>query len=215
MRPIPFSLTLFAVGLWVAPSCLAQHWELGGAAGYGATRNVAVSRDGQSAEADFKAGVAAGVFGAQDLYPHLSGELRYIFRFADPRLTSGGTKFVFDGRTHAVHYDFLFFAQNREAPARLFAAGGAGIRVYEGTGRETAVQPLSRFAVLTRTREVKPLISLGGGIRFKVAGRAFLRVEFRDYITPVPRDVITPARGARITGWFHDFVPMFGISAGF
>jgi hypothetical protein len=44
---------------------------------------------------------------------------------------------------------------------------------------------------------------------------AFLRTEFRDYVTPFPKKVITPATGAKVSGWLHDIVPMVGIGFSF
>lgn len=48
-----------------------------------------------------------------------------------------------------------------------------------------------------------------------LTGLLLLRLEFRDYITPFPSDVVAPAPGARIKGWLQDFVPTVGISVRF
>jgi len=47
-------------------------------------------------------------------------------------------------------------------------------------------------------------------VKLSLGGPVLLRLEFRDYITPFPREVITPAMGAEIKGWLHDFVPTVG-----
>ncbi|MEK7409350.1 MAG: outer membrane beta-barrel protein, partial [Acidobacteriota bacterium] len=205
-----------AFGAWLAPACLAQqHWELGAVGGFGMVKSVSATSGAGSADAGFKAGAALGVFGGQQLYSRLGGEFRYLYRFSDLKLASSGAEVTFSGRSQMVHYDLLFFTNKPDAPVRPYAAAGGGIKIYDGTGKEAAYQPLSRFAILTKTRQVMGLASVGGGVRVKVGPRAFLRLEFRDYITPWPKDVITPAPGAKISGWAHDLVPMVGIGVSF
>jgi hypothetical protein len=38
-----------------------------------------------------------------------------------------------------------------------------------------------------------------------------VRIDVRDYATPVPTNLIAARRGATVHGWLHDFVPMVGI----
>lgn len=58
-----------------------------------------------------------------------------------------------------------------------------------------------------------PLGSVGAGIKYVIAKRLMLRTEFRDYLTPFPTEVITPAKDATFgRSILHDFVPMFGLS---
>jgi hypothetical protein len=116
------------------------------------------------------------------------------------------------GCAHAIHYDFLFYATRKSSRFRPFAAGGAGIKVYQGTGRESAVQPLSRYALLTKTDQVEPLISFGGGVKYAISKHAQIRGDFRDYVTPTPERLFRPAARGKLQGWLHDFVPLFGIS---
>jgi hypothetical protein len=33
-----------------------------------------------------------------------------------------------------------------------------------------------------------------------------------DYLTPFPKEVITPNPPSKVSGWIHDIVPMFGLS---
>ena len=209
------ALAVFACALWIASPCMAQQWELGVVAGYGAAKQVAATRAGQQADAGFKPGLTVGVLGGHNLYDYVSGEFRYVFRRADLKVSSGGTEVGFRGRAHVVHYDLLLFSRKRDEPLRPYAAAGAGIKVYEGRGREAAFQPLNRFAILTRTLQVKPLVSVGGGIKVKIASGGFLRFELRDYLTPFPENVIAPAPGAKVGGWIHDFVPMVSLTFGF
>ena len=83
------------------------------------------------------------------------------------KLESGGTSTSFSGQTHAVYYDVLIHTGSaRESRTQIFAAVGGGMKIFQGTGKETAFQPLSQFAYLTKTHEVKPMVSFGGGVRY-------------------------------------------------
>ena len=142
----------------------------------------------------------------------MGGELRYDYERSELRLSSGGTNVSFGGQTNAVHYDFLLHFAPSEAHVRPFIAGGAGVKVYSGTGTEQAFQPLSNIALLTRTSQVEPMVSVGGGVKFSLAKSTLLRVEVHDYLTPFPKNVIAPAQGSKIGGWLSDFVVSAGLS---
>lgn len=213
MRSIAgYTLALFVV---LAPSGLAQNWEIGGVGGFGFPRNQTVTNATGTAKAGFENGAAVGAIGGQNLYRYLSGEMRYTYRFGDLKVSSGGEKANFAAQTHAIHYDLLFFAKPRGAKIRPFVAGGGGIKFFRGTGKEKADQSLIDFVALTKTHDVKGLISVGGGVKASLSERTLLRVEFRDYITPFPKNVIAPVPGAKISGWLHDFVPMVGLTFAF
>jgi len=98
---------------------------------------------------------------------------------------------------------------------RPFLAAGAGVKVYRGTGAEPAFQPLSNLVVLTHTTEAQALISVGGGVKFSVSKRALFRLDFRDYLTPLPSDLLATPRGSKVSGWMNDFVFLVGISTVF
>lgn len=190
-------------------------WHLGVLAGYALAPAATAAQGGEQAETGFKAGAVLGAQGGQDLYEHLGGEFRYVFRFSDLKVSRAGTQVRFSGRSQTVHYDLLVFARGRAAPVRPYVAVGGGVRIYQGTGEEAAFQPLSRFAILTRTRQVVGLASLGGGVKIRIGERSWLRWEIRDYLTPFPKTVIAPGRGADIRGWVHDLTPMAGIGVEF
>ena len=59
---------------------------------------------------------------------------------------------------------------------------------------------------------MKPMASVGGGVKFAISRPVFLRAEVRDYITAFPTEVITPPAGMKYGKLLHDFVPMVGIS---
>lgn len=204
-------LLLASVGLG---ACLAQQYEVGGAAGGGFAKSATVTAPAGTAAAGFQAGPAFGFVLGHNMYRVVGGEVRYSFLKHDLKLNSGGTTPTFGGQAHAVHYDVLLHPA-KFGSAQPFAAVGGGMKIYRGTGKEAAYQPLGNFAYLSKTQEVKPMLSVGGGVRVKLGERLWLRTEFRDYVTPFPKKVIMPARGAKITGWVHDIVPMVGISYSF
>ncbi len=203
---LTFSLLAFAA------SCLAQHWEVGASVGAGFIPGASVTSPQGSAKAGFQTGVSFGAFVGQNLYRHLSGEVRYAFMQRNLKLSSGGQDATFSGRQHAVHYDLLIHPSRKESRMMPFAIVGGGLKVFQGTGKEAAFQPLSQFGYFTKTTEVKPLISVGGGVKFAIAQHVNLRAEFRDFITMFPKEIIAPAPGAKFGRMLHDFVPMIGIS---
>jgi hypothetical protein len=211
MRPL--ILCSFALGL--AGACAAQQWELGASGGFDYSLDKTVKRGSDTAKAGFKPGLALGVFVVQNMYKHLSGEIRYTFQMDDLKVSSGGSEATFSGQSHALHYDLLYLTGGKDSRVRLFAAAGGGVKIYRGTGDQHATQNLGQFVALTQTQEIKPLISFGGGVKMKLSGRISLHLEARDYLTPFPTKVIAPVPPSTVGGWVHDFVPLIGISIGF
>jgi hypothetical protein len=192
--------------------CIAQQWELGAGGGFGFPRNLTVTSPAGNGKAGFMSGAAVSAFAGNNMHSRLSGEVRYTYRFGDLKVSGGGQQATFTGETHAIHYDLVFHATKSGSRIRPFVAGGGGVKVFRGTGVETSYQPANKFALLTKTQETLGLISAGGGVKFALTDLLVLRMEFRDYITPFPQEVIAPAPGAKIHGWLHDFVPMAGIA---
>jgi len=120
--------------------------------GLGFTRNAVVTGLSGSGKTGLKNGVAAGVWFGSDDYRRLSGELHYLYRVSDLQVEGGGQKASFNGESHLMHWDFLYHSAPRTSKVRLFVAGGAGVRLYRGTGMEQAYQPANKFAWLTKTR---------------------------------------------------------------
>src|SRR4051812_18157611 len=195
-----------------ATAAFAQQWEIGGGAGGSFVPAVSVSSPKGSATTGFQPGLAAGFYLGQNLYKHLSGEVRYTFLQSDLKLASGGTTAAFSGNTHAVYYDLLLHTSRRESRAEVYAAIGGGMKIFRGTGKEAAYQPLSQFGYFTKTQAVKPMLSAGGGVKFKLSPHVALRTEFRDFMTPFPKELITPAPGAKFGSMLHNVVPMASIS---
>jgi hypothetical protein len=147
------------------------------------------------------------------MYNFIGGELRYSFLKNDAKLTSSGTQALFGANAHALHYDVLLHAAPVGAKIRPFVSVGGGIKIYQGTGREVVAQPLGNLAYLTRTSEYKPLVTFGAGVKFNVNRRLGFRAEVKDYFSQFPREVISPASGASLSGdWTHNFVAMVSVS---
>ncbi len=162
--------------------------------------------------ASFSPGLAAGALIGHDLYSHWSGEIRYLFEEQDARLRSNGTTAGFAGQAHILQYDLVLHARTRHGRVRPYVAVGGGVKIFRGTGAEIAYRPLMEYAYLTRTQELKPMLSAGAGLKFRLGGRMTGRVDFRDQLTRFPHKVITPAPGMTLDGWLHDFVPTVGLS---
>jgi hypothetical protein len=194
------------------PGLAQERWELGFSAGYGFHKNLTATNSAGEASVGFKPGVAFSVFGSDQINGWLAGEARYTYRQNDAWVAARGTESRFDAESHVFHYDLIFPVAKRSAVVRPFLAAGGGVKVYRGTGREAAFQPLSNFAVLTRATQIVPVISVGGGVKVELSRLITLRVEARDYISTFPSEVIAPVPSARVHGWLHDFVPMIGLS---
>ena len=203
---------IFTALVVIAPACFAQKWEVGGVTGGGFSSGLTVSNGLDTATTGLANGLALGAVLGQNLYPRISGELRYTYTFSDLQLSGSGQSASFKGVTHSMHYDILVHSRSTHSRVQPFAAGGGGMRIFSGVGTETPYQPLSNFALLTKTQQWMPMVTFGGGIKCAIAPRVLLRLEVRDYLTRFPTKVIAPAPGAHLSGWLHDFVPMAGIT---
>jgi hypothetical protein len=210
-------LFLKTVTLLLPFSCLvsAQSWEVGAAGGYGVYRKVSVTSGSASGTTGFDSGIAAGAVFGNQMNRFASGEVRYTFRKDDLKVTSGSTKATAGAQSHAIHYDVLVHATKKESMVRPFLAAGAGVKIYRGTGAEPPFQPLSNLVVLTHDTEARPMLSLGGGVKIAVSRRALFRLDFRDYATPIPDNLLATPPNSRLGGWMHDFVFLVGISTVF
>lgn len=210
-----FGWAILAAGaiLFPASQAAAQEWEVGAVAGgsFYLDRTVRAA-SGASGQVGFQPGYVAGGFLAHNTAGRLSGEIRYLFENADMRLSSGGTKYTFGARAHLVHYDVVIHANSGEDRLRPFAAVGGGMKGYFGAGTERAVQPLNNLAILSRTSQWHPMVSIGAGIKYRISSRLMVRVEVRDYVTRIPKDVLLPSPGASLGGWLHNIMPLATIS---
>lgn len=201
--------TLAAVLVVAATPAFAQNWELGAGAGAGIYSSNQITAGGQTATAGIEKAIAVSAYVGQNLYRNWAGEIRYTWQPGRLRLETGSGRATFDAHSHAIHYDVLYQFRTQEDTLRPFFAVGGGAKYFQGTGDEVVFQPLSQFGYLTRTAEWQPMLSIGGGVKYKLSRRLILRAEMRDYVTPFPKKVIAPALGASSGGLLHDFL-VFG-----
>jgi len=197
--------------LLCAGACFAQHFEVGGTVGYGDYRNGSIVSSGGSATAGIGNGVTAGAVFSEDLYQHLSGEVRYLYQNGGPFLSAGGIRGSVQGQSHALHYDMLVHLLPRASRIRPYVEGGAGGKYYENTGSAPVPQPLPRVAALTTQSEWKALFTVGAGVKIRVSDHVVVRGDFLDYITMFPKALFTPVSSGSYHGLFHQLTPLFGL----
>jgi hypothetical protein len=202
--------TLFLAA--AAASCFGQQWEFGGMGGGGFLSNVNVSGPAGSATAGFQTGGAVGGFFGQNLYPHWSGELRYMYLQNDLHIESNGTNATFSGNAQVLHYDVLYHTNKKGSKMQAFVAVGGGMKIFRGTGTEEAYQPNYQFGYMTKAQQLKPMGDAGAGVRFELRPGLYVRTEFRDYITPFPTQIIAPAPGVKYGKILNDIVPTVSLS---
>ena len=203
-------LLVLLLATLLAPFAAAQKWEFGGSAGGGFHTSQDVSGPAGNGSATITPGFAAGTWLANNINDRWAGEMRYDFQMGDLRVSQQSASASFASMSHAFHYDLLFHFAPREAKVRPFVALGGGVKVYQGTGKEVAAQPLNSLALLTKTSQLEGLASVGAGLKFNYR-RVGFRVEVHDYATPFPAKVIAPAQNAKIGGWIHDLVLNVGV----
>ncbi|HEY2843529.1 MAG TPA: outer membrane beta-barrel protein [Bryobacteraceae bacterium] len=196
------------------PAAMAQKWEFGMGAGGGFYTSQDVTLGSDSAAAKFKTNVAVSTWVGNNISERVGGELRYSYQIGDMQLKRNSSEALFGAESHTIDYSFLFYTKPSEAKIRPFVSAGAGMKFYRGTGTESVTQPLSQFALLTKANDLTGVVTVGGGVKMRLGSRAWLRFDVHDYMSPFPKQVITPNVGANVEGWLHDIVPMVAISFG-
>ena len=198
--------------LGCASASVAQQFELGGLAGYSWDHDASIRNATGSVEAGFKPGFSGGAVFGDNMYEHIGGEIRWLYRVGGPQLTAPGIKFSESGFTNLIHYDLLIHTARKEDRLRPFFAAGAGIKVYTGPSRPDLNQPLTDFAFISHGNHVEPLISLGTGLKYRVHRGVQLRLDFRAYLSPCPSGIFRTPYRSDIHGWIYDFTPTLGVS---
>jgi hypothetical protein len=193
-------------------SCFGQQWEFGGMGGAGFLSNVNVSSPAGAATAGFQTGGAFGGFIGENLYPHWSGEVRYMYLQNDQHISSGGTNATFAGNAQVVHFDMLYHTNRKGSKIQAYVALGGGVKIFRGTGAEQAYQANYQFGYMTKTQQLKPMVDAGAGLRFELKPHIFMRTEFRDFVTPFPTQIIAAAPGAKFGKILNDIVPTISVS---
>ena len=119
------------------------------------------------------------------------------------------------GQSHTFSYELLFHARDRDRRMRPFFAAGAGAKGYVIAGPAPFPQALPGIARLVTEDEWKPVVSLGGGVKYRLWNNVVVRGDFRDYLTTFPRRQILPAPNGTARGIFQQFTPLFGVSYAF
>jgi hypothetical protein len=204
-------MLLLGLCLWVAPG-FAQEYEIGALGLISDYTSVNVANPTQSGTVGPAFGFSGGFILGQTINNRWGGEFRYIYFRNDLELNGDATAEL-GGQSHAIHYDVLYYLSDPDSGVRPYVAAGFGMKYYQGTGSEDPFQPGSNLALLTKTGEVMPAGDFGIGVKWRIGRRATFRLEFRDYITGVPKKVIAEAPGAQIDGSIlHHWAPFFGIT---
>ena len=141
-----------------------------------------------------------------------AAELRYLYSRNDFKVEAGNRSASMAGQTHTIHYDVLYYFKDSDSSVRPFLAVGFGAKVYHPTGAEQEFQELSDLVLLTRTTQTRPVGDFGGGVKVRVGDRGAFRVEFRDYVSPTPKEVLTPSIGANVGDVLHQWTGLVGFS---
>jgi hypothetical protein len=189
-----------------------SQWELGGVGGVGFSPSMTVKNASTSASASVRPGLAVGFYAGQNSYKYWSGEVNYLYREGNLKLSGNGQSASFAAHTHLITGDFLAHFRPREAHIRPFVSFGGGVEIMEGTGQEAFNQPLGNLAALTATREVLPVGEIGAGVKVRLANHLLLRVQARDFISQAPHEVIAPAPAAKLSGIRQDFIATAAIA---
>jgi hypothetical protein len=215
MRLIPCTIVL---ALASACPVIAQKWEIGGLGGYGwyqnsTISNSTISNPPTSGGVGFPSRATFGVVLVENPYHYWGGEIRWLYQWGGPQIESNGIKTSMTGYSNLVTYDFVLYPVRSESGLRPYLAGGAGVKVYTGTGfRFVGLRPTAGLALLRPVNQAEPAISVGGGLKYWFAKHAQVRIDFRTYFTPTPNDIIRPIGFSTIRSWLSTFVPTAGIS---
>lgn len=210
MRHFGFT-TLFLL-LMGAAGAYAQRGEVGVAVGGSLYRNPSITNGSQSVTAGLDSGFSGSAWLGQDMYKYVGGEIRYTYERNDFKLSGNGANVGFSGYAQVINYDLLVHLSPRGSRVRPYVLGGGGVKFYKGTGTESATQPLSRYALLTRANELTGVVSFGAGVKFNVSKHLNVRGEFRDYLSGYPHKVVTSNVNSSSPGLLHNFVPSIGLA---
>jgi hypothetical protein len=201
----------FLISILCVSGGFAQQFDVGGLIGYGVYRDVRINSAGGTATAGISNRFAAGAVVGEDLYSHISGEVRYVFQDGGPFLSTGSVRANIQGQSHTVHYDALFHIYDRDRRFRPFVALGAGGKYYRTSGPEPVPQPYPQIASLVKTNQWQYLVDVGFGVKYRLRNHVMLRGDFRDYITPFPKKLFAPKGSLTDRGLCQQFTPTFGL----
>ena len=203
-----------AAVLWTAgslPLRAQSKWEVGGAIGGGFFSNKKLTGSGE-ATTGFKPGIGGAFWLGNDFRNRFGGEIRYMYLRNNAKLSSGNTDITFGAQSHQFTYDFVVYTNSNKSKVRPYFLFGGGVKGFQGTGKEQAIQPLLQFAALTKATQWRAVGNFGGGVKWDVTDRVLLRFDVRDSISQFPNDVILPVPPNKAGGIIHNITPSFGIA---
>ncbi len=104
----------FLISILCVSGAFAQQFDVSGLIGYGAYRDVRINSTGGTATAGIRNRFAAGALIGEDLYSHISGEVRYLYQDGDPFISFAGVRGNIQGQSHTFAYDGLFHLFDRD-----------------------------------------------------------------------------------------------------
>ncbi len=210
VRTLAVATLVFAVA---APAAAQSEIEIGALGMISDYMSLDVSNTARSGSVGPGFGFSGGFVLGQTMSNRWGGEFRYLYFKNDLKLDTGSDSAELGAQSHAVHYDVLYYFSDPDVKIRPYVAAGFGIKHYQGTGAEDPFQPGNDLALLTATSQTMFMGDAGLGVKFRIGSHAIFRVEFRDYMTGVPKDVIAAAPGADLQGGIlHQWAPLFGIT---
>ncbi len=191
-------------------------YEFGGDIGFGWYHNGTIYAPSGQATAGIRNGFAGGIVFGDDMYEYISGEIRYTYQDGNPFLTSGGKSQNIQGQSHTINYDLIVNFKRREEKVRPFFASGVGAKGYIASGpppfSEAVLPPFPTIATLNNTNEWMFVFSVGGGVKYRINDHLQVRGDFRDYVTPFPKQQLAPSRVGAARGILNQFTLLFGVS---
>lgn len=200
--------------LLTAPAMAQSQMEVGGLGAISTYSSLGVSNNGgASGDVGPGLGFQGGFVLGQMMSGRWGGEFRYLYFNNELELDTGGATASLGAESHSIGYDVLYYFSDLDAKIRPYVAAGVGMKYFRGRGAEDPFQPGSDLAILTKTNQSVIAGDFGFGVKIRVTENAIFRVEFRDYISPVPKNLITPAPGATFGGdILNHWVPLIGLS---
>ncbi len=196
-----------------APAAAQSEMEIGALGLISDYMSLDVSNTARSGNVGPGLGFSGGFVLGQTMSDRWGGEFRYLYFKNDLQLDAGSDSAELGAQSHAVHYDVLYYFSDPDVRVRPYVAAGIGVKHYQGTGAEDPFQPGNDLALLTATSQSMFMGDAGVGVKFRIGDKAIFRVEFRDYMTGVPKDVIAASPGADLQGGIlHHWAPLFGIT---
>ena len=204
-------IVLFAV-CWLAgsaPPARAQFIAVGGGGllPQNLSAPATAGRVGGPASADFSRSGILAVDAGIGFFPFLTGGLHYSFSRPELFLRRGdafGSSARVDLGAHTITFDGRFRTP-QVAGFRLYALAGVGFTRFHLNVKQAVEVPFPRGApdnVLT------PVGTFGGGIERSIAPFLHLKLEARDYVTPISEQFFRPG------GVWHRVAVIGGIVLG-